>query len=81
MLYFRRVGLAIDRAFNALFGGPDDQTLSQTLGFALIRREWIGLTFAPVVDFLNRIATGERNHCIASLYKDDGSPIFPDRMP
>lgn len=79
--YWGRVGIAADRLANAVLGGVEDQTMSQTLGFSQMRREWMGLTFAPIVDLGNRLITGERHHCIRSLYGWDHKPLWPDRMP
>jgi len=79
--YWGRVGVAADRLFNALLGGPDDQTASQTLGFHQVRREWIGLTFAPIVDMGAWVLRRERHHCLRSLYGWDAKPFWPDRMP
>lgn len=76
-----RVGIAIDRTANAILGGPEDQTLSQTLGFSLLHGERLGRIFAPIVDLIWRVLTGERHHCIRSLYRDDGRAIWLDRMP
>jgi len=76
--YLRRVALALDRFFNALLDGPDDQTMSQTVGLAQLAGDWWGRPVALILEVIN----WERHHCIRSLYRDeDGRPIWPDRMP
>ncbi len=79
--YWGRVFIAADRLANAIVGGLDDQTISQTLGFLLLRRNWLGILFAPIVDLGNRVLTGERRHCLNSVYGRDGRPIWPSRLP
>lgn len=76
--YLRRIGLAINRVFTAILGGPDDQTMSQTVGLAQLAGEWWGRPVALILEVVN----WERHHCIRALYRDaDGLPIWPDRMP
>lgn len=79
--YLLRVLIALDRFGNAVTGGRDDETWSQSLGFDHFRGVKRTAVFMRIVDWLNRLATGEENHCIRSLYRDDLHPIWPDRMP
>ena len=77
MSYLRGVALAIDRLCNALLGGPDDQTMSQTVGLAQLAGDWWGRPVALILEVINF----ERHHCIRSLYRDNGAAIWLDRMP
>lgn len=76
--YFRRILIAEDRVGDAVLGGPDDQTMSQSLGLHVLAGDWWAKPISAILDYL----TNERHHAVRSLYDDaTGSPIFPSRMP
>ena len=80
--YLGRILIAADRLGNAVTGGLDDETWSQSLGLDQLRSGWRGRIFGAIVDAGALILSGERDHCIRALYRDDDRlPIFPDRMP
>ena len=69
--------LALNRWCNARLGGRPDQTMSQTVGIAQLAGDWWGRPVALILEVVNL----ERHHCIRALYRNDGRPIWPDRMP
>jgi hypothetical protein len=69
--------LGASRWLNRSLGGPPDQSASQTVGFAQLRRVWWARPVALILELVNF----ERRHCLKALYKDSGWPIWPERMP
>lgn len=75
--YWSRVGIAADRLGNAVLGGLDDQTISQSVGLAQLRRRWWARPVALILEVVN----WERWHCLNALFTGSGQPIWPERMP
>lgn len=75
--YSARIGIAADRLANAVLGGRDDQTISQSVGLAQLRRQWWARPVALILEVVN----GERRHCLNALFTGSGQPIWPERMP
>lgn len=73
----RQILLDLDRWCNARLGGPNDQTMSQTVGLELLWGTWWAWPVARILDLL----TLEYEHCLRSIFTEDWTPMWPERMP
>jgi len=64
--YGRRVAVAIDQLFNALFGGDEDETISSRAYKAQLDGKRWGCVLCRILNWL------DKNHCESSVEWDEG---------
>lgn len=64
--YGRRVAVAIDQLFNALFNGDEDETISSRAEKARLKGKRWGCVLCRVLDWL------DKDHCKNSIELDEG---------
>ena len=67
--YGRRVAVAVDQLFNALFDGDEDETISSRAAKARLKGERWGCLLCRFLDWL------DPNHCTNSIEPDEGEKI------
>ena len=67
--YGRRVAVAVDQLFNALFDGDEDETISSRAAKARLKGERWGCLLCRFLDWL------DPNHCTNSIEPDEGEEI------
>ena len=67
--YGRRVAVAIDQLFNALFGGDEDETISSRAAKARMKGKRWGCLLCRFLDWL------APNHCANSIEPDEGEKV------
>ena len=67
--YGRRVAVAIDQLFNALFGGDEDETISSRAAKARMKGKRWGCLLCRFLDWL------DPNHCTNSIEPDEGEKV------
>ena len=67
--YGRRVAVAIDQLFNALFNGDEDETISSRAAKARLKGKRWGCVLCRFLDWL------DPNHCTNSIEPDEGEKI------
>ena len=67
--YGRRVAVAIDQLFNALFNGDEDETISSRAAKARLKGKRWGCVLCRFLDWL------DQNHCTNSIEPDEGEKI------
>lgn len=65
--YRAKVGLAWDRAWNAIFGGSDRETISSSVGRKAVAGVWWALIAEQVINAIFFVIRGQRNHCRESI--------------
>ena len=65
--YLKRVALAYDRAWNAMFGGSDRETISSSVGRKAVAGIWWALVAEKVINLIFFLYLGQRNHCRESI--------------
>lgn len=76
MKSLRSIMLDLDRWCNARLGGPENQTMSQTVGLETLAGKWWAYWVALILDLI----TWERYHCFKALFDQDWKPLFPEKM-
>ena len=66
-MYLHRILLAWDRAWNAMFGGSDRETISSRVGRNAIAGKRWALIAEKVIDYVFFVIRGQRNHCRESI--------------
>ena len=67
--YSRRIAVAVDQLFNALFGGDEDETISSRAEKARRKGKRWGCVLCWVLDWL------DKDHCKNSIELDEGERI------
>lgn len=67
--YGRRVAVAIDQLFNALFNGDEDETISSRAAKARLKGKRWGCVLCRFLDWL------DPNHCTNSIEPDEGEKV------
>ncbi len=65
------VWLAQDQMVNAIFGGNHDVSVSSKLGYMSEQGSKTAIAMAKVVDWMFYVAVGQKNHCRASIERDE----------
>ncbi len=71
--------LAQDHYTHTIMGGHFLTTISAILGHMRLSGSLTGAMMADVVDYLFELATGETNHCVNAIEKDDILIFNPKR--
>lgn len=70
-MWARNMFLSDDQSVNAVLGGDRDITISSRVGYNAIFGNGIALKMELVIDWLFYITTGQKQHCRASVERDE----------
>lgn len=72
MAWLKRVLVAFDQCWNAIFNGSEDETISSRVGKTAECGSRFGIALEALIDLPFAVFFGQRDHCRASIERDEG---------
>lgn len=71
MAWLKRVLIAFDQCWNAIFNGNEDETISSRVGKMAECGSRLGIALEGLIDCIFAVLFGQRDHCRASIERDE----------